>query len=102
VPSPSPTFIPFKQATINLRNTSYWPRELAAAINEPLVITLSNQDPISHDFILQGSSRPVHLFLTPGKRIQSSLFFSAPGLYQFYCSLPGHRQSGMQGTIAVS
>lgn len=25
-----------------------------------------------------------------------------PGTYQFYCTVPGHRQAGMQGTLTVS
>jgi uncharacterized cupredoxin-like copper-binding protein len=25
-----------------------------------------------------------------------------PGKYAFYCSVPGHRQGGMQGTLAIA
>jgi uncharacterized cupredoxin-like copper-binding protein len=25
-----------------------------------------------------------------------------PGTYEFYCSVPGHEQAGMKGTLTVS
>lgn len=26
---------------------------------------------------------------------------AAPGTYEFYCSIPGHREAGMKGTLVV-
>jgi uncharacterized cupredoxin-like copper-binding protein len=37
-----------------------------------------------------------------GKTAKGGLKLTKPGKYTFYCSVPGHRSNGMQGTITVS
>lgn len=37
-----------------------------------------------------------------GEKVTSRIFFGAPGAYTFFCAIPGHRTSGMQGTITVT
>ncbi len=63
---------------------------------------MSNASPIEHDVavaqgttvlgqtpVFSGGSKSVTLTLKPGK-------------YTFYCTVPGHRQAGMEGTLTVS
>jgi uncharacterized cupredoxin-like copper-binding protein len=67
-----------------------------------VTITLTNNAQIEHDVTIaqggtvlgatprfSGGSRTLTLNLKPGR-------------YTFYCSVPGHRQSGMEGTLTVS
>jgi plastocyanin len=37
-----------------------------------------------------------------GDNVSGRAFFPAAGQYVFYCTIPGHREAGMQGTITVS
>jgi plastocyanin len=65
-------------------------------------ITMTNMSPLEHNLTIAqgtkvlgatptfvGGSRTVTLTLKPGK-------------YVFYCSVPGHRQAGMEGTLTVN
>jgi plastocyanin len=68
----------------------------------PVKIDFTNASPLEHDVtIAQGSkvlgATPV--FMGGSKSLTLSL---APGKYTFYCSVPGHRQAGMEGTLTVS
>jgi uncharacterized cupredoxin-like copper-binding protein len=65
----------------------------------PVVFALSNAGDISHDFRILGRRSPV---LTPGRRKASlRVTFARAGRYTFICTLPSHREAGMQGVITV-
>ncbi len=68
-----------------------------------VTIAFTNSAPVDHNFTLADSSGKV-LGATPtfaGGSHTLSLKL-APGTYTFYCSVPGHRMAGMQGTLTVS
>ena len=66
-----------------------------------VTIDFNNPAPIQHDVaVAMGSQELVKSPLIS----QSSTSVSAdlaPGKYVFYCTVPGHRQAGMQGTLTV-
>lgn len=62
----------------------------------------TNKAPIGHNFTIASSSGAV-VGATPtfeggSKTLSVTL---KPGTYKFYCSVPGHRQAGMEGTLTV-
>ena len=68
-----------------------------------VTISFTNSSPLAHNFtIQQGTSGPVvgatPTFTGGTKTLTVTL---KPGTYTFYCSVPGHRAAGMQGTLTV-
>lgn len=68
-----------------------------------VTIVFTNKSPLGHNFTLATSSGTV-LGATPTfsggtKTLTVSL---KAGTYTYYCSVPGHRAAGMQGTLTVS
>ncbi len=67
-----------------------------------VTITMTNMSPLEHNLtVAQG---PTVLGATPtfvggSKALTLTL---KPGVYTFFCSVPGHRQAGMEGTLTVS
>jgi plastocyanin len=68
-----------------------------------VTISFTNSSPLAHNLtIQQGTSGPVMgatpTFMGGAKTLTVKL---AAGTYTFYCSVPGHRAAGMQGTLTV-
>ena len=67
-----------------------------------MTVDFTNSSPLGHNVTIATSSGTV-IGATPTfqggtKTLTVNL---KPGTYTFYCSVPGHRQAGMQGTLTV-
>ncbi|HUJ34444.1 MAG TPA: plastocyanin/azurin family copper-binding protein [Solirubrobacteraceae bacterium] len=68
-----------------------------------ITISFTNNSPLAHNLtVQQGTSGPVlgatPTFMGGTKTLKLTL---KAGTYTFYCSVPGHRAAGMQGTLTV-
>jgi plastocyanin len=73
--------------------------ELRAKVGETVALRLENQDAQSHSFDIDEFN--VHTLLPAGATSLALFTASTPGTYTFYCSIPGHREAGMVGTLIV-
>lgn len=66
-----------------------------------VTIVMRNPAPLSHDVSIQGPGVNAHGAVV-GKGGTSTVSATLKaGSYTFYCSVPGHRQAGMEGTLTV-
>jgi len=67
-----------------------------------VAIDFSNTSPLPHNVTVASSSGSVvnetPTFQGGSKTVTMTM---KPGTYKFYCSVPGHRQAGMEGTLTV-
>jgi uncharacterized cupredoxin-like copper-binding protein len=67
-----------------------------------VTIAFSNAASLEHNLTIASSSGTVigatPTFTGGSKTLSVEL---KPGTYKFYCSVPGHRQAGMEGTLTV-
>lgn len=65
-------------------------------------IDFTNSSPVGHNVTLESSSGEevgaTPTFQGGSKTLTATL---KPGTYKFYCSVPGHRMAGMEGTLTV-
>jgi nitrite reductase (NO-forming) len=73
--------------------------ELRAKAGETVALRLENQDTQSHGFDIDELN--IHTLLPAGATSLALFTPSTPGSYTFYCSIPGHREAGMVGTLIV-
>ena len=67
-----------------------------------VTIGFTNQSPVSHDVTIEKDGRKLAatpVISTSKTAVSAQL---QPGSYTFYCSVDGHRQAGMTGTLRIS
>jgi plastocyanin len=89
ISTPSGSDLAFEQSEVSAKSGS-------------VTIDFDNQQPIGHDVKVEDSSGQE----LGGTDIITSSTATAtvdvqPGNYTFFCSVPGHREAGMEGTLTV-
>jgi uncharacterized cupredoxin-like copper-binding protein len=100
-PSSPAAVAPLKLAANPEGQLSYEPKQLSAKAGK-VTITMANSSPVEHNVtVAQGSTvlGATPTFKGGSKTLTLNL---KPGKYTFYCSVPGHRQAGMEGTLTIS
>lgn len=77
---------------------SFSPDEISVQAGEDVAIALTAED-VEHDVTVKGVGHVVHA--NKGQTEAGGLRIDEPGTYAFWCSVPGHKQAGMTGTITV-
>ncbi len=79
----------------------YSTKSLSASAGK-VSIDFSNSSPLGHNLTIESSSGQTvgatPTFQGGSKTLSLNL---KPGTYKFFCSVPGHRQAGMEGTLVV-
>ena len=66
-----------------------------------VTITMANPSQLTHSVAIEGNGVDVEgRVVGPGGTSMASAALK-PGTYTYYCTVPGHRQAGMQGTLTV-
>ena len=72
--------------------------EITAEAGEDLAIVLTSED-LLHDFTID--ELDAHVVADRGETAEGGVTTEEAGTYRYYCSVPGHRAAGMEGTLTV-
>jgi nitrite reductase (NO-forming) len=78
---------------------AFAPGALALAGPGALRVTLTNAGVVEHDVVFEGVAGKVHA--AAGQTAAGRFAFAEEGVYGFFCSIPGHKEAGMAGTLTV-
>lgn len=66
-----------------------------------VTIDFKNPSPIPHNVVIEENGKELAGFEPVAEGEESESAELKPGTYTFFCSVPGHRQAGMEGTLTV-
>lgn len=88
----------------------FTPDRVTAPAGVPLRITLVNDGVIEHDLRIQAlgvwlpgqprGGQEVRV-LAPGRSLTVTTTPTKKGSFEFWCTIPGHKEAGMKGTITI-
>lgn len=112
--------------TLTAMTMTYTPSVLEVTAGVPVELTFDNRDSLEHDFSIleipvesvsaadpmsaehememgEAAGEPVlHVAAEPGATNRLSFTPTKPARYEFYCTVPGHKEAGMVGTLVVN
>jgi plastocyanin len=86
--------------TIVATEFAYDPEDFSLPADEDVELTLENAGVVEHDIVVEELDDVELVYANAGETVTETVNLSA-GTYTFYCSIPGHRASGMEGTLTV-
>jgi plastocyanin len=105
------------EATVTIHFSRFVPEEVTVPVGVPLTVTLRNEDPIEHEWIVgtedvherhRNGTEPFHDAIPTEVTIPAletrttTVTFEEPGEYQYICHLPNHEAYGMVGVLRVT
>lgn len=85
--------------TIETPGMSYDPDEVTINAGEDYEFTIDNTDGQIHTFTID--ELDVNIEVAAGESDSATLNVPDAGEYTFYCTVPGHRESGQEGALIV-
>ena len=105
-----------KKVVIETSDLNYSPQNVVVEKNMPITIELKNSDQMAHDIEIKnvsfnmltqsthqhgGKENVIHLHAEPHNTSVMTFSINEVGTYEFYCTIPGHKENGMVGKLVV-
>ena len=87
-----------REIEVTATDFAFDPDQITAEVGEDLAVVLTSED-LLHDFVID--ELDAHVAADRGETAEGGFTADEPGTYTFYCSVPGHREAGMEGTLTV-
>ena len=109
--------------SLELKDIAFGQTEISIPVGEVVELELSNTGAITHDFTIEkidavfgvhgdhdpvaghdehGDALAVHHPLEAGDAAEARIQVHEAGTYEFFCTVPGHKEAGMVGTLTVT
>ena len=87
-----------RRIEVDASSFEFDPDEITVTAGEDVAIVLTSDD-LLHDFTIDEID--VHVAADRGKTAEGGLRADEPGEFTYYCTVAGHREAGMEGTLVV-
>ena len=86
--------------SVTARDVRFNPEDVHVEAGRFAVVTFTNEDAIFHDWSVEGLEN-VDVPARPGQTAKLRFLVDEPGTYEVICTVAGHAEAGMRGTLVV-
>lgn len=86
---------------ITFVDLAFQPNTIELTAGQATTLTARNAGVVEHDLQVKVGSQSIHLHARPGQQVNQVVTVREAGSYQFICTIPGHADAGMRGTLTV-
>jgi plastocyanin len=87
------------EITIEMTEMAFDPATIEVTAGESVNLVVTNRGEVFHDLTIDALD--LQIGVDPGQTATAGLEVDEPGEYEYHCSVPGHTEAGMQGTLTV-
>lgn len=87
------------EITVRTTEFAFNPENIQVPAGVPVTLILVNDGVVEHDFSIEELN--LHVLVQPGESKRETVTFTA-GTYDVHCTVPGHHEAGMVGTLVAS
>jgi Cu+-exporting ATPase len=88
------------RVAVTARDAAFNPADLRVQAGRTVVLEFRNDDPVFHDWSVEGVAN-VDANARPGQTQRIRFRIDQPGTYRVTCTVEGHAEAGMVGTLVV-
>ena len=85
--------------SITASEFKFSPNSIKAEVGQKVTLTLQNSGVVEHDVTIPSAG--FSLLARAGQTATGDFTFDKPGVFDFFCSIPGHKDAGMKGSVTV-
>ena len=89
-----------RHVAVRAIDVAFEPRDVTVRAGEFVVVAFTNDDPVFHDWEVEGLAN-VDAGARPGQTQRIRFRIDEPGTYRIMCTVEGHAEAGMVGTLTV-
>ena len=86
--------------SVTAKDVRFTPADVTVRAGEWTALTFTNADPVVHDWMVEAIPN-LDTVARPGQTTTLRFALDTPGRYAVMCSIPGHAEAGMVGTLTV-
>lgn len=87
---------------VMMTELAFDPADITVEAGRPVAVRVHNMGAIGHDWTLHSADghEIAHIHAMPGEEA-TGVFTLEPGTYEAWCTVPGHKEGGMSGTVVA-